>query len=387
MNRIYLDHAATTPAHPEVISVMQQYFSQDFGNPSSIHSFGQDARAAVEEARQKIANLIGAKPDEIVLTSCGTEADNFAVKGVAWANEKNGNHIITTPIEHHAGTEPAEFLAKRGFEVTYVPVDEYGMVDPDDVKKAITDKTVLVSVMHANNEIGTIEPIADIGKVCREKGVYFHTDAVQTAGALPIDVNKMNIDLLSISAHKLYGPKGIGCLYIRKGTKMVPFLHGGGQEKNRRGGTENVPAIVGFGKAAELALSEMENRKNHLIPLRDKLIKGLTEKIEDILPNGHPTKRLPNNVSFCFNYVEGESMLLTLDMEGIAASTGSACSSATLEASHVLLSIGRPHAIAHGSIRFSLGRSTTEKEIDHVLDVFPNIVERLRKMSPLYRKK
>ncbi len=384
--RIYLDHAATTPEHPEVVSAMAPYFSEIFGNPSSIHSFGQEARAAVESAREKIAALINAKKEEIVFTSGGTEADNFAIKGVAFANSKKGDHIITTPIEHHAVTEPCQFMKTLGYRVTYLPVDQYGTVSPEDVKKAITDKTILVSVMHANNEIGTIQPIEEIGKITKEAGVYFHSDAVQTAGAIPVDVEKMSVDLLSISAHKLYGPKGIGCLYIRKGTKIVPFMHGGGQEKNRRGSTENVPGIVGFGKAAELAIKELDERQQHLIPLRDRLIKGLQEKIDNALLNGHPTKRLPNNVSMCFEFIEGESMLLNLDMEGIAASTGSACSSATLEPSHVLLSIGRPHAIAHGSIRFSLGRMTTDRDIDTVLDVFPKIVDKLRKMSPLYKK-
>lgn len=384
--RIYLDHAATTPAHPEVVNAMAPYFSEIFGNPSSIHSFGQEARTAVESAREKVAALINAKKDEVVFTSGGTEADNFAIKGAAYANSKKGKHIITTRIEHHAVTEPCEFLRSSGYEITYLPVDEYGMVNPNDVKKVITPSTVLVSVMHANNEIGTIQPIEEIGKITREAGVYFHTDAVQTAGAIPVDVEKMNVDLLSVSAHKLYGPKGVGCLYIRKGTKMVPFMHGGGQEKNRRGSTENVPGIVGFGKAAELALLELDERQKHLIPLRDRLVRGLREKIKNALPNGHPEKRLPNNVSMCFEFVEGESMLLNLDMEGIAASTGSACSSATLEPSHVLLSIGRPHAIAHGSIRFTLGRMTTAQDIEVVLDVFPKIVDKLRKMSPLYKR-
>lgn len=386
MKRIYLDYAATTPTHPDVVSAMQPYFSEIFGNPSSIHSYGQEARAAVESAREQISKLFSAKTEEIVFTSGGTESDNFALIGVAFANEKKGNHIITTPIEHHAITETCEFLKRRGFEISYLPVDKYGAVDPESVKKSITDKTILISVMHANNEIGTIEPIEEIGKIAKDKGVYFHTDAVQTAGALPIDVNKLNVDFLSSSAHKLYGPKGVGALYIRKGTRMVPFMHGGGQERNRRGSTENVPGIVGFGKAAELAMAEMAERTNHLLPLREKLMKGISEKIGHALLNGHPTNRLPNNVSFCFEFIEGESMLLNLDMEGIAASTGSACSSATLEPSHVLLSIGRPHEVAHGSIRFTLGRLTTEDDINYVLDVFPKIVEKLRKMSPLYKK-
>lgn len=384
MRQIYLDYAATTPAHPDVVAAMKPYYSEIFGNPSSIHSFGQEAKGAVEAARERVAELIKADPGEVVFTSGGTESDNFAVKGVAFANESKGDHIITTAIEHHAVEAPCEFLKKRGFGVTILPVDGEGLVSCEDVRKAITPKTILISVMHANNEIGTIQPIEEIGRIAKEKNIYFHTDAVQTAGALPIDVNKLNVDLLSMSAHKLYGPKGVGALYIRKGTKMVPFMHGGGQEKNRRGSTENVPGIVGFGKAAELAAAEMPQRTAHLIPLRDKLIKGLS-KIDHIYFNGHPEKRLPNNVSFCFEYVEGESMLLNLDMEGIAASTGSACSSATLEPSHVLLAIGRPHEIAHGSIRFTLGRLTTAEDIDYVLDVFPKIVAKLRKMSPLYK--
>lgn len=384
--RIYLDYAATTPTHPKVVEEMQPYFSEIFGNPSSIHSFGQEAKSAIEKARTKVAALINSSPEEIIFTSGGTESDNFAIKGIAFANQKKGNQIIASPIEHHAVIEPLEFLKNFGFEIKYLPVDKYGLVDPDDVKKAITDKTILVSVMHANNEIGTIEPIEEIGKITKERGVYFHTDAVQTAGAIPIDVEKMNVDLLSISAHKLYGPKGVGCLYIRKGTRIIPFMHGGGQERNKRGSTENVPAIVGFGKACEIAKEELQDRINHLIPLRDKLIKALQEKIENSLLNGHPTQRLPNNVSMCFEFVEGESMLLNLDMEEIAASTGSACSSANLEPSHVLLAIGRPHAIAHGSIRFTLGRLTTEKDIDKVIEVFPKIVEKLRKMSPLYKR-
>lgn len=383
MKQIYLDYAATTPTHPDVVEAMKPYYSEIFGNPSSIHSFGQEAKAAVESAREQVAALIKAKPGEIVFTSGGTESDNFAIKGVAFANKNKGNHIITSRIEHHAVLSTCDFLKTLGFEITIVPVDEFGMVDPKEIRKAITDKTILISVMHANNEIGTIQPIEEIGRLAKEKKVYFHTDAVQTAGALPIDVDKLNVDLLSMSAHKLYGPKGVGAIYIRKGTKMVPFMHGGGQEKNRRGSTENVPGIVGFGKAAGLAALEMAQRTAHLIPLRDKLITGLS-KIEHIYFNGHPEKRLPNNVNFCFQFVEGESMLLNLDMEGIAASTGSACSSATLEPSHVLLSIGRPHEIAHGSIRFTLGRLTTAEDIDYVLDVFPKIVAKLRKMSPLY---
>lgn len=383
MKRIYLDHAATTPTHPEVVAEMKLYFEEEFGNPSSIHSFGQEAKAAVEKARKQVADLIGAKPEEIVFTSGGTESDNFALHGVVIANEKKGNHIITTPIEHHAMLEPCKFLESRGFKITYLPVDKYGLVDPEDVRKSITDNTILVSVMHANNEIGTIEPIEEISKIVKEKGIYFHTDAVQTAGEIEVDVNKLGVDLLSMSAHKFYGPKGVGALYIRKGTRMVPFLRGGGQERHRRASTENVPGIVGFGKACALAKDELQSRIKHLTPLRDKLIKGIMDRIPDVILNGHPTRRLPKNVDITVKYVEGESMLLNLDMEGIAVSTGSACSSGSLEPSHVMMAIGTSPELAHGSIRFTLGRSTTAEDIDRVLEVFPGIVEKLRKMSPL----
>jgi cysteine desulfurase len=383
MKRIYLDHAATTPTHPDVIAEMQPYFSEKFGNPSSIHSFGQEAKAAMEKAREQVAGLIGCSAPEIVFTSGGTESDNFAINGVVIANEKKGNHIITTTIEHHAVLETCKFLEKRGIKVAYLPVDKYGLVKPEDVAKAVTDKTILVSVMHANNEIGTIEPVAEIAKATKEKGVYFHADAVQTVGSIPVDVNKLGIDLLSMSSHKFYGPKGVGALYIRKGTRMAPFLRGGGQERRRRASTENVPGIVGFGKACELAKQELQSRIKHLTPLRDKLIKGLLAKIPDVVLNGHPEKRLPKNVDITVKYVEGESMLLNLDMAGIAVSTGSACSSGSLEPSHVMMAIGTSPELAHGSIRFTLGRSTTDEDIDRVLAVFPGIVDKLRKMSPL----
>lgn len=393
MERIYLDYAATTPTHPEVIAAMQPYFFDHFGNPSSIHSFGQEGRKALEEARDKIANLIGAKSGEIVFTSGGTEADNFALEGIAFANEYKGNHIITSLIEHHAITECCKFLEKRGFEITYLPVDKYGLIDPQDVKKLVTDKTILISVMHANNEIGTIEPIAEIGKTIREinenrkSRIYFHSDAVQTFGHLPINVDELGVDLLSMSAHKLYGPKGVGALYIREGTRMVSFLHGGDQEKKRRASTENVPGIVGFGKAVEIAKAEMKEEAGRVRTLRDKLIRGILEKIEYVHLSGHPTQRLPNNVNVCIEFVEGESMLISLDMKGVAASTGSACSSASLKPSHVLLAIGISPELAQGSLRFTLGKWTTEEEIDYVLEVLPQIVSRLRSMSPLYRAK
>ncbi len=386
MKRIYLDYAATTPTHPEVVEAMLPYFSQSFGNPSSLYSYGQEAREAVEEARRKIARFIGAEASEIVFTSGGTEADNFALEGIAFANEDRGNHIITTSIEHHAVIETARFLEKRGFRVTYLPVDEFGLVDPDEVRRSITDKTVLISVMQANNEVGTIEPIAEIGRIAKEAGIYFHTDAVQALGHLQVDVGELGVDLLSISAHKLYGPKGVGALYIRKGTKIVSFLHGGGQEKGRRASTENVPAIVGFGKAIEIAQREMDAEAERLTYLRDKLISGLFERIGELRLNGHPTRRLPNNVNIIVKYVEGEAVLLNLDLEGICASTGSACSSGSGEPSHVLLALGIPADEARGSLRFTLGKWTTEEEIERVLEVLPRIVTKLRAMSPLWKK-
>jgi cysteine desulfurase len=383
MKRIYLDYAATTPTHPEVLKAMLPYFTDAFGNPSSIHSLGQEAKEAVEKARSQVSALIGAKNEEIVFTGSGTEADNFALKGVVLANQGKGNHIITSSIEHHAVSETCKLLVKQGFSVTYLPVDGYGMVDPSGVKKAITGKTILISVMHASNEVGTIEPIAEIGNIAREAEIYLHTDAVQTAGHIPVDVNRLNVDLLSISAHKLYGPKGIGALYIRKGTKVSSFIHGGNQERGKRASTENVPAIVGFGKATEIAQQEMLEEAQKLTALRDRLIEGILGSIEHTRLNGHPVTRLPNNVNVSVDYVEGESMLLNLDLAGICASTGSACSSADLEPSHVLVAMGLPHLQAHGSLRFSLGKWTTEEDINQVLNVLPGIVSKLRAMSPL----
>jgi cysteine desulfurase len=384
MKRIYLDYAATTPTHPEVVKAMLPYFTENFGNPSSIYSYGQEAREAVEEARSKVAGLIGAQDEEIIFTGGGTEADNFALKGIAYASQGKGNHIITTAIEHHAVLETCAFLEKHGFSITYVPVDKYGLVEPDDVKKAITPKTILISIMHANNEIGTVQPLAEIGKITREAKIPLHTDAVQTAGHVPIDVNDLGIDLLSMSAHKLYGPKGVGALYIRKGVKITPFLHGGGQEKGRRSGTENVPGIVGFGKAAEIARAEMDAEAGRLTLLRDKLIQGLVSRIPDTHLNGHPVKRLPNNVNISVDYVEGEGMCLNLDFKGICISTGSACSSSNLAGSHVLLALGLKHEQAHGSLRFTMGKWTAEEEINAVLETLPGIVTKLRAMSPLY---
>ena len=387
MKRIYLDYAATTPTHPEVVKAMLPYFTDAFGNPSSIHSLGQETKAAIEEARDKVARLIGARSEEIVFTSGGTEADNFAVKGVAYANRQRGNHIITTSIEHHAVLEPCKFLEGQGFEVTYLPIDKYGLVNPEDIRKAITDKTILISVMHANNEIGTIEPIPEIAKIAQRQEIYFHTDAVQTIGHIPVNVDALGVDLLSISAHKIYGPKGIGALYIRKGTRIVPFMHGGEQERGRRASTENVPAIVGFGKAVEIAESEMQDEMERLTSLRDELIRGLFERMEGIYLNGHPSQRLPSNVNISVEFVEGESMAISLDLDGIAASTGSACASNAVEASHVLLALGLPAWLCHGSLRLSLGRETTREDMERVLEVLPRIVSRLRAMSPFLKSK
>lgn len=386
MKRIYLDYAATTPVHPRVLQEMQPFFSEKFGNPSSLHFLGQEAKIAVGTARGRVARLIGAWPEEIVFTSGGTEADNFALEGIAYAREDKGNHIIVSAIEHHAVVKCAKFLQSRGFQVTFLPVGGDGRVDPGEVKKSITDKTILVSVMHANNEIGTIQPLAEISKVVKEKGILLHSDAVQTVGHLPFNVDALGADLLSVSAHKLYGPKGVGALYVRKGTKMISLLHGGAQERGYRASTENVPAIVGLGVAAEVVLEEMLEERTRLIPLRDKLIKGILDKIPDTQLNGHPSLRLPNNVNVSFKYIEGEAVLLNLDLQGIAASSGSACSSGSTEPSHVLSAIGLAPEVARGSIRFTLGRLVKEEEINFVLEVLPKIVEKLRAMSPLAKK-
>lgn len=383
MKKVYMDHAATTPTDVEVVKAMEPYFSLKYGNPNSIHSFGQEAREAVEEAREKIAHLIGANSSEIVFTTGGTEADNYAIKGIAWANQKKGNHIITSKIEHHAVLHSCQFLEKNGFKVTYLPVDKYGLIDPEDVKSAITDKTILVTIMHANNEIGTIEPIEEISQVVKKTGVYFHTDSVQTTGHIPIDVNDLGVDMLSMSGHKFYGPNGVGALYLRKRTRIVNLIDGGAQEKNRRAGTENVAGIVGMGKAAKLAEKRLlQGKEDEVIKLRDKLIKGIAEKIDHARLNGHPTKRLPGNANFCFEFIEGESMLLSLDMEGVAASSGSACTSGSLKASHVLLAIGLPPEIAHGSLRLTLGKDNTEEEIDYIIGLLPGIIKKLRALSP-----
>ncbi|RJO62511.1 MAG: cysteine desulfurase NifS [Dehalococcoidia bacterium] len=385
MKRIYLDYAATTPADPEVVKAMLPYFTESFGNPSSLYSYGQENKVVLDEAREKIARAIGAHSDEIIFTSGGTEADNTALAGVAWANKEKGHHIITTAIEHHAILETCHFLGNNGFDITIVPVDHNGIVNPDDIKKAITPKTLLISVMHANNEVGSIQPIEEIGRIAKEAGVYMHTDAVQTVGHIPVDVNRLGVDLLSLSAHKLYGPKGVGLLYARRGTRIASYLHGGSQEKGRRAGTENVAGIVGLSKAVELAMNDLGDEMRRQTLLRDRLIKGLLDNIELVHLNGHPTQRLPNNVNVSIDYVEGESMLLNLDLEDICVSTGSACSSTSQEPSHVLTAMGVPPEKAHCSLRLTLGKWTTEADIERVLGIMPQIVARLRSMSPLMK--
>ncbi len=385
MKRIYLDYAATTPTHPDVVKTMLPYFTNSFGNPSSIYACGQDAKEAIEGARASVAALIGAQDEEIIFTSGGTEADNSALKGVAYASEGRGQHIITSSIEHHAILETSHFLETQGFEITYLPVDEYGMVDPDDVRRAITDKTIIVSIMHANNEVGTIQPVAEIAKITREAGVYLHTDAVQSVGHVPFTVDELGVDLLSLSAHKLYGPKGVGAFYVRKGTKLVSFMHGGEQEYGRRASTHNVPGIVGLGKAAEIARQETDEEAERVTRFRDKLRNGILKSIDHTRLNGHPQARLPNNLNVSISYAEGEAMCLKLDREGICCSTGSACTSAATEPSHVLAALGLDPLQAHSSLRFSLGKWTTEEEIDRVLEVLPRIVAKLRAMSPLLK--
>jgi cysteine desulfurase len=379
-----MDYAATTYVKQEVMEEMMPYFTEKYGNPSSVHSFGREARKAVDLARERTAKALNASTDEIYFTGGGSESDNWAIKGAALANKQKGNHIITSSIEHHAVLYTCQYLEKMGFEVTCLPVDQYGLVNPEDVKKAITDKTILISIMFANNEIGTIQPVKEIGRIAREHGVYFHTDAVQAVGHVPIDVKDMNIDLLSLSAHKFYGPKGVGALYVRKGVRIHPYLHGGAQERNRRAGTENLPGIVGLGKAIELAYENLEESNSKLAAMRDRLIAGIMEKIDHVRLNGHPVKRLPGNANLSFEFIEGEALLLSLDMKGIAASSGSACTSGSLDPSHVLLAIGLTHEIAHGSLRLTLGDDNTDEDVDYVLEVLPGIVERLRNMSPLF---
>jgi len=383
---IYMDHAATTSTKKDVVDAMIPYFTEYFGNPSSIYGIARESKKAVDAARAQVAKALGADPDEIYFTSGGSESDNWAIKGVASANRKRGNHIITTGIEHHAVLHTCQFLEKEGFVVTYLPVDQYGLVDPNELEKAITDKTILISVMYANNEIGTIEPIAELGDVARKHKVYFHTDAVQAIGNVPIDVKAQNIDLLSLSAHKFYGPKGAGALYIKKGVRIENLIHGGGQERKKRAGTENLAGIVGMGKAIRLATADIPGHNRKIQAMRDRLIKTVLEKIPHTRLNGHPEKRLPGNFNVSFEFIEGESMLLWLDDDGICASTGSACTSGSLEPSHVLLATGLPVEVSHGSLRLTLGDANTDEDVDTVLEVLPKVVSRLREMSPLYQK-
>ncbi|MBU3100372.1 MULTISPECIES: cysteine desulfurase NifS [Clostridium] len=385
MNKsIYMDHAATTYVKPEVMEEMLPYFTKYFGNPSSIYTLARDTKKAIDIGRDKVAKAINADSSEIFFTSGGSEADNWAIKGIASSYKKKGNHIITTAIEHHAVLHTCEYLAKNGFDITYLPVDEYGFISIKDLENAITDKTILVSVMFANNEIGTIEPIKEIGALCRSKKILFHTDAVQAVGHIPVDVKEMNIDLLSLAGHKFYGPKGIGALYIRKGIKIENLIHGGGQERGKRAGTENVASVVGIGKALELAVANMEENNKKLVILRDKLMNGLLKVPYTRLNGPIGEKRLPGNSNISFRFVEGESILLMLDAKGIAASSGSACTSGSLDPSHVLLAIGLIHEIAHGSLRLTIGDATTEEEVDYVLETVPKVIQRLRDMSPLY---
>ncbi|MEN6355689.1 MAG: cysteine desulfurase NifS [Armatimonadota bacterium] len=381
---IYLDHAATTPVDPEVLDTMLPYLKDKFGSASTLYSIGREAREAVETAREQVAELINAQPEEVYFTSGGSESDNWAIFGVASAKAKKGKHIITSKIEHHAVLESCHTLEKQGYSVTYLEVDENGFVSVDDLKSAITDETILVTIMHANNEIGTIEPVEEIGKICREKGIHFHTDTVQTIGHIPVDVQAIGCDSLAISAHKLYGPKGIGAMYIRKGARVDRFMLGGGQENNRRAGTHNVPGIVALGKACELAKARMAEEAEYTTKLRDALIHGVESKIKDVRLNGDRIKRVPNNVNFSFTGVEGESMILLLDMQGICVSSGSACTSGSLDPSHVLMALGLKHEQAHGSLRLTLGNDNTMEQIDRVLEVLPGIIDRLRQMSPIY---
>jgi len=379
---IYLDHAATTPLDPRVLEVMLPYFTTEYGNASSIYLLGRHAMQAIDSAREQVAEILHCRPTEIAFTGCGSESDNLALKGMAYASQKKGNHIITTPIEHHAVLHTCQYLERFGFKTTYLPVDSYGCVNPDDVAQAITDQTILVSVMYANNEVGTIEPIAEIGRICRAKKVPFHVDAVQAGGSLSLDVSALHADLLSLSAHKFYGPKGVGILYVRQGMRILPQLQGGSQERGRRAGTENVAGIVGAATALRLAYEELPHIMPRLIALRDRLIEGLLTVPGSVL-TGHPTHRLPNNASFCFEGVEGESILLNLDMLGIAASTGSACTSGSTEPSHVLVAMGLPPEVAHGSLRLTLGKENTDADIDVILSEVPKIVAKLRSLQAL----
>ena len=384
---IYLDNAATTKLSSEALDSMMPYLTVGYGNPSSIYSIGRESRKAIESAREQVAKALNCDTNEIYFTSGGSESDNWAIKGAAFANENKGKHIITTNIEHHAVLHTCKYLEKSGFEITYLPVKSNGIIDINDLKKAIRRDTILISIMYANNEIGSIQPIKEIGEIAKENNIYFHTDAVQAIGNIPINLKELNIDLLSLSAHKFHGPKGVGVLYIKKGVNISNMIHGGGQEKNMRAGTENVAGIVGLGKAIELATVDIEKKSKYLITLRERLIKGIMESIPDTILNGDPINRLPGNVNVCFKYIEGESILLMLDMKGICASSGSACTSGSLNPSHVLLAIGLPHEIAHGSLRLTLSEENTQEEIEYVLETLPPIIQNLRNMSPLINEK
>lgn len=385
MGLIYLDHNATSPAAPRVIEAMNECYREVPGNASSIHQFGRRARKFVEESREKLAALLSASPDEIVFTSGGTESDNTAIKGTCWALENKGKHIVTSAVEHHAIHNTCAFLEMRGWSVTYVGVDSRGTVDSGEIEKAITDETVLVTIMHANNEVGTIQPIPEISRITRAGGVTFHTDAVQAIGKIPVSVDELGVDLLSLSGHKFYGPKGVGALYIRKGTRMQSLIQGGHHESGRRAGTENVQGIVGLGVAAEIAMEDMAEEAVKVGALRDRLQKGLTEKIEDVHVMGHPENRLPNTLNACFQYIEGEALVLNLDYEGIAVATGSACTSGSLEPSHVLSAMGVDTALSQGSLRFSFGEGNSQEDVDRVIEALQSIVTKLREMSPLYK--
>ena len=384
MKNVYMDYSATTYVKPEVLEEMMPYFTEKFGNPSSFYGISRETKRAIDTAREKVAKGLNCLPDEVYFTGGGSEADNWAIKGIASAHKNKGNHIITTKIEHHAVLHTCQYLEKNGFEVTYLNVDSEGFINLDDLKNAITDKTILVSIMFANNEIGTIQPVKEIGEICKEKKVFFHTDAVQAVGNVPIDVKEMNIDMLSLAGHKIYGPKGIGVLYIKKGIKIDNLIHGGAQEKNRRAGTENIASIVGLGKAMELATCNIEEHMEKMTALRDRLIDGLLTIPYTNLNGPRGEKRLPGNVNVRFRFIEGESILLSLDFKGVCASSGSACTSGSLDPSHVLLAIGLPHELAHGSLRLTLGAGSTEEDVDYVLEVTPPIIERLRNMSPLW---
>ncbi len=386
MRMVYMDHAATTPVDPRVVEAMLPYWSQQYGNASSIYALGHQAHHALEEARGTVAEILNCDPKEVIFTSCGTESDNLALRGVAFERRRRAkNHIITSPIEHHAIGHTVEQLVKVfGFEATYVPVDQYGLVDPVEVEKAIRSDTAMISIMYANNEVGTLEPIAEIGEIARQHKVPFHTDAVQAGGTLSLDIKELNVDLMSLSAHKFYGPKGIGVLYVRRGVPLLPMQTGGGHERNRRAGTENVAYAVGLATALRLAYEQAEETNERITRLRDRLVVGVLERIPESQLSGHPTRRLPNNASFLFKYVEGESILLNLDQMGVAASSGSACTSGSLEPSHVLMAMGYPHEVAHGSLRLTLGRENTVEDVDYVLAGLPRIIEKLRVMSPLY---